>query len=72
MSECWCVGGTKGYSQHIQRKNRTEPCAESRQANTTYHRAYAHRRREHINEYNRTHVNGWIPGSEVDLSDDAL
>lgn len=69
---CWCGGGRKGYSKHIQRVNRTEPCAESRQANATYQREYIARRREYIRRYNREHVTGWIVGSEIDLGEDEL
>lgn len=72
MADCWCGGDLKGYYKHIQGRSRTDPCSESREANTVYHRAYIARRREHIREYNRNHVTGWIPGSEIDLSDDEL
>lgn len=72
MTDCWCGGDKKGYSKHVQRVVKTETCADSRQANAAYQRAYYARNKERIKECKLSHVAGWRPGTDVDLSEDAL
>lgn len=71
VSDCWCGGGVAGFRKHTNRVNKTEPCPESRLANTLYQREWRERNPKKIKEY-RTRVPGWRVGADVDLSDDAL